>query len=164
MRRILIVFLIIFIFACKNKLSMEERIWQKSISPAEWSERMWHGTVVFDNKIWLLGGYPVKNDIWYSLDGIKWYCSTLSAGYPLRYGYSTTVFKKKIWMIGGIRGDCRCASNDIWYSSDGKNWVLAVSDAGWSKRAWHTSVVFDNKIWVIGGSNGDNYYNDAWYW
>jgi hypothetical protein len=42
--------------------------WEKATSNAEWPGRSEHASVVFDNKIWVLGGlgyYPC-NDVWYS--------------------------------------------------------------------------------------------------
>lgn len=32
---------------------------------AGWSKRAWHGSVVFQGKLWIMGGSPLNNDIWF---------------------------------------------------------------------------------------------------
>jgi hypothetical protein len=121
-----------------------------------------HTSVVFDNKIWVIGGFDnnwfYKNDVWYSSDGINWTLATSSAPWSGRAGHTSVVFDNKIWVIGGF-DDSWPPKNDVWYSSDGINWTLATDTAPWSERYGHTSVVFDNKIWVIGGY----LFQDVWY-
>jgi hypothetical protein len=63
------------------KLKTENEIggWIQSASSAPWSGRYGHTSVVFDNKIWVIGGYNgnnLLNDIWYSSDGINWTLAT----------------------------------------------------------------------------------------
>jgi peptidoglycan hydrolase-like protein with peptidoglycan-binding domain len=118
--------------------------------------------VVFDNKIWVMGGYDwndisYKNDVWYSSDGINWILATDTAPWSERYGHTSLVFDNKIWVIGGR--DSSGTKNDVWYSSDGINWFTYDL---WSGREGMASVVFDNKIWVMGGNDG-NRRNDVWY-
>jgi hypothetical protein len=131
-----------------------------------WSGRYGHTSVVFDNKIWVIGGYdggwPPRNDVWYSSDGINWTLATDNAPWSGRWEHTSVVFDNKIWVIGGI-DDNWPPRNDVWYSSDGINWTLANDNAPWSGRYGHTSVVFDNKIWVIGGYDGSGLKNDVWY-
>jgi len=122
---------------------------------------VFHTSVVFDNRIWVLGGYDgsYRNDVWYSSDGVNWYCATENAPWSGRSGHTSVVFDNKIWVLGGYDGSYR---NDVWYSSDGINWYCTTKNAPWPRREGHTSVVFDNKIWVIGGWNGYE-RNDVWY-
>ena len=128
---------------------------------ARWSERDRHTSVVFDDKIWVLGGFDgtYKNDVWYSSDGVNWNLATSNAPWSPRFNHTSVVFDGKIWVLGGHDGALR---NDVWYSSDGTNWTLVTSNAGWSGRSGHTSVVFDDKIWVLGGHDGAR-RNDVWY-
>jgi len=133
--------------------------WRLATSSAGWSPRYGHTSVVFDNKIWVLGGYDYRNDVWYSSDGVNWTRATANAGWSPRYVHTSVVFDNKIWILGGDDGSRR---NDVWYSSDGVNWTRATANAGWSPRYQHTSVVFDNKIWVLGGHDGSR-RNDVWY-
>ena len=143
--------------------------WTQATANAGWSARGYHTSVVFDNKIWVIGGYDggsMRNDVWYSSDGVNWTQATANAGWPASEFHTSVVFDNKIWVLGGYTGD---ANNDIWYSSDGISWTQATANAGWSARWHHTSVVFDNKMWVMGGYYFDwgtdtyIYLNDVWY-
>ena len=127
----------------------------------QWSQRFGHTAVVFDNKIWVLGGYAIGdgflNDVWYSSDGADWtQAATIGSG---RWYHTAVVFDNKIWVLGG--SDSSGDLNDVWYSSDGANWTEA-SSAGWPVRSAHSSVVYGGKIWVLGGSIG-NKFNDVWW-
>jgi hypothetical protein len=138
--------------------------WQCATESAGWSPRRNHTSVVFDNKMWVLGGWDYsgyRNDVWYSSDGINWVCATESAGWSPREGHTSVVFDNKIWVLGGYDGDD--FRNDVWYSSDGINWVCATESARWPPREDHTSVVFDNKMWVLGGLYYADFRNDVWY-
>ena len=140
--------------------------WAQVCDSAGWSARQNHTSVVFGNKIWVIGGYDgsYRNDVWYSIDGVNWTQATANAAWTARSGHTSLIFDNKIWVIGGSDGSI--LKNDVWYSSDGINWTQATANAGWSARRGHTSIVFDNKIWVIGGVTLDNpptRYNDVWY-
>ncbi len=134
--------------------------WNQATANAQWSGRENHTSVVFDKKIWVMGGYngAHMNDVWFSTDGINWTQATASAGWSVRNGHTSIVFDNKIWVIGG--------GHDVWFSTDGINWTQATASAEWSARTEHTSVVFDNKMWVIGGyvySGNSGNKNDVWY-
>ncbi|WP_273568773.1 Kelch repeat-containing protein [Maribacter halichondriae] len=134
---------------------------------APFSKRSGHTSVVFQNKIWVIGGYDgesYKNDIWYSEDGETWTASTTNAGFAPRSGHTSVVFDDKLWVIAGRLGANRY--NDVWYTSDGSTWIEATESADFPSTTAHTSLVFDNKIWVIGGGlEGENLTvsNYAWY-
>jgi len=130
--------------------------WTAATRSAPWSGRTGHTSVVFDNKIWVIGGVDSTgagmNDVWYSSDGVNWRRACYAADWHLRAGHTSVVFDGKIWVIGGYYFERKSyLLNDVWYSSDGKNWSRATFSAPWSPRHSHTSVVHDNKIWVIGG-------------
>ena len=140
-----------------------------------------HTSVVFNGKIWVMGGNGGSNlnDVWSSTDGSTWTESTPpgeaskdtdgTAGtaanwWTGRYGHTSVVFNGKIWVMGGT-GDA--SYNDVWSSADGSNWTQVDAAADWKARYDHTSVVFDpgdgEKIWVMGGSDVDyNNLNDVW--
>jgi len=135
--------------------------WTQATEAAPWSARYTHQSVVFDDKLWVIGGHDgsTKNDTWYSADGVNWTQATANAEWSTRWGHQSIVFNNKIWVIGGR------SKNDVWYSSDGINWKQATANAGWTARDAHQSVAFNNKMWVIGGYNDSNtaYYNDVWF-
>ena len=135
---------------------------QEVTKSAEWTGRNSHTSVVFDNKMWVIGGFDGssrRNDVWYSSDGASWTQATSSAGWAGRNIHTSVVFDNKMWVMGGNDGSNRF--NDVWYSSNGASWTQATSSAGWTGREGPTSVVFDNKMWVMGGYDG-SYRNDVW--
>ncbi len=140
--------------------------WAKATASAGWSARNGHSSVVFNGKIWIIGGSDgsLKNDVWSSDDGVIWTEVTASATTPRwssRYGHSSVVFNGKIWVIGGRDGSNK---NDVWSSDDGVNWTEVTASATtprWSGRYSHSSVVFNDKIWVLGG-NTVSRQNDVW--
>jgi len=140
--------------------------WTQATASAGWSVRSAHTSVVFDNKMWVIGGYQSgvggKNDVWYSSDGVTWTQATASAGWSARMDHTSVVYDGKMWVIGGHL--TVGYKNDVWYSSDGVTWTQATAAAGWSDRAGHSSVVFDNKMWVMGGfRSAEELYSDVWY-
>ena len=143
------------------------KIWTQEKASAGWSGRCYHSNVVFNNKIWIIGGKEnyghYKNDVWSSSDGITWVQETSSAGWSARSDHTSAVFENKLWLMGGDDSDG--FKNDIWSSSDGKTWSQVGANAGWDARGGHTSVVFQNKMWVLGGKSIENYRekNDVWW-
>ncbi len=140
--------------------------WTRAASHAPWQTRCYHSTVVFKNKIWILGGYHESvtqryslNDIWCSEDGVSWTLVTDNAPWSIRYGMGVGVLDDRLWLIGGSSDD---GLNDVWYSDDGATWTQATAQAQWSPRHWFASAVFDNKLWVLGGI-GPTSQNDVWY-
>jgi len=149
--------------------SSDGATWTSATLSAPWAARSGHTAVVFDGKIWVIGGVTLtnyKNDVWYSSDGVNWTSATLSASWAPRYGHSSVVHDGKVWLIGGHILD-HPWNNDVWYSSDGVHWTSATLGASWPARGGQTAVVYDNKIWIMGGSNGwSPWYeslNDVWY-
>ncbi len=143
-------------------LSSVQMDWTQATANAQWSARASHTSVVFDNKMWVLGG--LRNDVWYSTNGATWTQATASAGWSVRHNHTSVVFDNKMWVLGGH--DASGLRNDVWYSTNGVTWTQATASAGWSARHNHTSVVFDNKMWVLGGWDalvGGAFLNDVWY-
>ena len=152
-----------FDYQTKRGSANNKIAWQQATADAAWSARDGHSSVVFDDKIWVLGGYDSgrKNDVWYSADGINWTRATTDAAWSARNSHSSVVFDDKIWVLGGYDGSN--SKNDVWYSTDGINWTRATIAAAWTARNRHSSVVFDDKIWVLGGNDIGGNKNDVWY-
>ena len=140
--------------------------------PHSWSARQEHTSVVFKNKMWVLGGSVVgdslKNDVWSSTNGITWKKTEINDNNPrweARRSHSSVEFKDEIWVLGGYaKRSPTDASfrNDVWSSVDGEVWKEVTDDANWSARQNHTSVVFEGKIWVLGGMIDNALKNDVW--
>ena len=153
------------------------RAWTRATASAKWSGRSDFAAIVFNNKIWIMGGNRVRddifyNDVWNSEDGINWtrVKADNNVGWSKRQTRGTiVVFKNKIWVIGGITGNSiDNIPNDVWSSTDGSTWDLVTNNAPWPKRVYHNIVVYNNKIWVIGGfgidqNNESINFKDAWY-
>jgi hypothetical protein len=133
--------------------------WTQEVAAAAWSARSEHSTVVFDNRLWVVGG-SVDNDVWSSTDGISWTLETPVAPWPLRFLHGTEVFNNRIWMFGGT-GVGDPIYNDVWSSTDGVNWTEETPAAPWTPRAYPRSAVFGGRIWMMGGADGQG-RNDVW--
>lgn len=155
--------------------------WKEATTAAAWSPRDSHAAVVFQNKIWLMGGLngndylirpevveygkaPHFSDVWVSEDGINWNLVTEKALWGKRRSMQAVVFQDKIWLIPGW-GPWSGLKNDIWNSEDGIHWNLINSNPIFPAREGHRLVVFQDKLWLIGGVDYDKRktYNDVWY-
>lgn len=134
--------------------------WTPVATNAPWSARDGHTTLVFDNKIWVIGGglRGAYCDVWSSPDGANWTQVAVKADWNERHGNGGLVFDGKIWIFGGIE------KNDVWASTDGKNWQMAFEHAPWSTRSTMFSVAFNNKLWIFSGKTGraDTQTGDIW--
>jgi len=147
--------------------SQDGVIWDIATNNAPWKDRRSMQTIVFKDKMWLMGGWGpelgCKNDVWSSEDGAKWKVENISADWPAREGHQVLFFNNKLWVMGGVRYDKRKTYNDIWSSEDGINWTKETAAAGWAPRWDFSATVFQNKMWVIGGMDlTQNMFNDVW--
>jgi hypothetical protein len=133
---------------------------------AAWPARYNSGTVVFNGKVYMIGGeglFGLTSDVWLNVDGVNWGLVTAAPGFSARTGCRVLVFNGNLWVIGGqdASGDLQ----DAWYSADGVSWNKATDTAAWGKRNGEAAAVFNGYMWVIGGySDVDlNYEQDAWY-
>ena len=136
--------------------------WTEATSNAAWTVRSGHTSLVYNNKMWIMGGYNgtnYKNDVWSSSDGITWTQVTASAAWPGRSFHTSIVYDNKMWIMGGQTNGGN--SNVVWSSSDGITWAQATANAAWSARSSLTSFVYNNKIWITGGYDGTR-KNDVW--
>ena len=144
--------------------------WTEATASAAWAQRNGHTSVVYNGKIWVMGGdaggfeATRYNDVWSSIDGVTWTQATSSAGWDVRVGLTSVVYDGKMWVMGGLSWGDFATRNDVWYSTDGVTWTQATASAGWAVRGSHASVVHNDKIWVMGGrDSGGTYKNDVWY-
>ncbi|HPO12767.1 MAG TPA: kelch repeat-containing protein [Candidatus Hydrogenedentes bacterium] len=133
-----------------------------------WPPRYGHGTTVFDNKIWVMGGNNKRdggmgvgdlNDVWYSENGIDWSQATQHAEWSPRVWAPALTFKDKLWVIGGLISISQEELNDVWYSQDGISWTQATANAVSPVRGWCATAVFLDKLWILGGIDNRN---DVW--
>jgi leucine-zipper-like transcriptional regulator 1 len=132
--------------------------WQQVADTPRFSKRAGHSTVVFNNKMWVMGGFEnvdsvalALNDVWSSLDGITWNRALQNAPWAPRVSHCSLVFQEKMWVIGGNMDSDYFS--DVWWSDDGITWNIAKSgdSEGFSDRKGVSCLSFNNKIWIIGG-------------
>jgi hypothetical protein len=147
--------------------------------PVPWAPRALHYTLVFRDKIWVMGGQTIPNfakaeealyrDIWTTTDGIHW--DQVKPEEPcwsprgMIGGY--TVLKNRMWLLGGGTYDTpkfreRNYYNDVWSSADGVHWERPLASAPWEPRQYHDVAVFDDRLWVLEGYAKAN-RNDVWH-
>jgi len=154
--------------------SQNGKDWTCATKNADWGKRMAPGGVVFNNKMWIMGGTRhyfngdehLLNDVWCSENGEDWELVTEHAPWAPRAHHVTIVFNNKIYVMGGGNYWPKYHGyNDIWSSSDGLNWELEIEHAGWSDRLWFSSLVYKNHLWVLGGWSDfpSKNMNDVWY-
>ncbi len=109
-------------------------------SQADWSIRSRFTPVMFNERIWVIGGgdggtSPIaRNDAWSSSDGVSWREETAGSDYPISVGresHGVAIFDSRLWVLGGLLDSYSYGypSQEIWSSSDGKNWTLAGTAA-----------------------------------
>ena len=140
--------------------------WLVATETASYGNRRGATVVVFDGKMWLIGGQvsgTYRNDVWSSSDGETWKRATSAAGFSARYYHSSIVHAGQMWVIGGYNGSYL---RDVWYSANGANWTQATATAAFSARNRHSNVVYNDgggdEIWVIGGRDDSFAYRECW--
>jgi len=128
------------------------------------------GSIVFDNKMWILGGgtydtveHPIRkfyNDVWCSSDGKDWTLIEENAPWAPRQYHDVAVFDKRMWVMEGYSFENHVKGNakDVWYSKDGINWY-ELHGTPWKPRHAASVFVFDNALWMVTGNNMES---DVW--
>jgi hypothetical protein len=162
--------------------SADGREWAlvNSGKPVPWGPRALHYTVVFQDKIWVLGGQTIPaiaeapeafhRDVWTTRDGVTWRPVKPREPYWSARGMigGTAVFRGRLWVLGGGTYDTpqvktRNFYNDVWSSADGVAWTRHVEQAPWPPRQYHDVAVFDGRLWVLEGYSPQGNRNDVWY-
>jgi hypothetical protein len=146
--------------------STNGKTWTPVTSSASFTARNGHQSVVFDKKMWVIGGTDgsVDSEVWHSTNGVTWIAATANAKFSGRQLHSAVVFNdgtgEKMWVIGGKSSGT--IKNDVWSSTNGKTWTPVTSSASFTARYGHSSLSFGGKMWVIGGYTGTERFNDVW--
>ena len=156
--------MISFLFALMLSMCQPAPDWKLVTRNAGWQPRDSQGEVVFNNRLWIMGGWfdsfsAPPRDVWSSPDGKSWSRTTSEA--PWRHSDlpMSVTFRGKMWLMGGWadgRLKTHSASAQVWNSDNGSDWKLVTEKAGWSPRLAAGVAVHDDKLWIIGGT--ENYY------
>jgi hypothetical protein len=141
------------------------RTWAQAVT-TNYTTRDSAPCVVFNNKIFVLGGYKSSgptSEVIYSSDGVTW--GAYVATWPPREKCSAVVHDSAIWIFGGARSSQ--VFSDVWKSdATGLIWTQVTpdaSDVGSREFDFNSMVSYGNKLWVGGGDDGnDNDYKDVW--
>lgn len=130
--------------------------WRQVLRQAPWPGRDSAGELVFNDRMWILGGYIPKviGDVWSSPDGVEW---TYMGEVPTEAGINIPVnfvHQGRMW-VASNKGE--------WFaSSDGVRWDLVNAAPPCGGRYASGGTVFRDRMWVMGGQKGRQLFNDVW--
>ncbi len=142
--------------------------WHEVVSDNLFPKRAEHASVVFQDKLWVIGGNNRDesegydyNDVWYSEDGMNWERAVPEAPFQKRHGHQAFVYDDRIWLLGGRTQDDSDwwfwdKPTDVWYSENGVDWVRTTEEAAFGGVYQPAAGVYDGRMWVIGGSDSAN--------
>jgi N-acetylneuraminic acid mutarotase len=156
---------------------MDNYRWKHITAAADFAPRDGAGALVFQNKMWLLGGWNPNNkeffpricnsEVWSSSDGVKWML-VCHADWEGRHTAGYAVHRGRMWVVGGDPIQ-KHYQNDVWSSADGVLWEQATARVPWEQRVLHYTAAFKEKLWVMGGQTlpqfapeKEAFYNDVW--
>ena len=137
--------------------------WAK-IADADWSVRAWHQAVVYQGRLYVLGGLGggrirIK-DMWSSADGKTWSLEAAPA-WEGRQQHQAVAHQGRLYVLGGDDGGSRY--NDVWSWAKGESWSLnkANDGNGWKARNGHQVVSHNSRLYMLGGYDG-SFKKDVW--
>ncbi len=100
--------------------------WKPQKEKVGWAPRMGHACVVFNERIWVMGGFGERgalDDVWSFNTKEGWVNHPLKGPrWSPRCMFATTVFQGKIWIYGGVTKPFGDPLEDMWTSEDGEEW------------------------------------------
>lgn len=163
--------------------SPDGKEWER-LPDAPWERRHSHGYLVFNDKIWVLGGDVLagryQSGVWSSPDGIQWTREgDLPHGKDGRILFMSFVHDGYMWIAGGQTLDEYVPEfegtrkpvfySDVWRSKDGRDWEMVSDQNSWAPRGMTIgSASLDGRMHIIGGgtyATGEfprSYSNDHW--
>lgn len=134
------------------------------------SPRYSHKAIMYNERIWVMGGFTVKPgasqgslqcDVFSSTDGKIWVEHTNEAWMGKgRIEFGLLKFKGEMFVLGGYGGKGavdKTVMNDVYSSSDGKSWLrignssTITSTNRWSRRSGFGFTATSEKMFVVGG-------------
>jgi len=103
--------------------SIDGITWEKVVEETSFFAGGGHSSVIFNNKIWIMGGFRKSGSIFSSPDGIHWNQVEKSGEFGERVAHTSVSFKNAIWVIGGYNG--AGYKDDIW---EGLNETTTIPD------------------------------------
>lgn len=105
--------------------------WTKITDHAQWSHRIWFSSVVYRDRMWVLGGWsdgPSKNwnDVWHTRDGMTWRKLETQTVWSPRHEQSAYVFGDRLWIAAGNPWPL---VNDVWRLDVPEAWLTTPPSA-----------------------------------
>lgn len=166
---------------CNSEVWSSEngRDWKLVNRQAPWEGRHTAGYVVFQDKMWIVGGDAnqkhYQNDTWNSSDGKHWEKVSAEAPWAPRVLAYVVAFNDKLWLMGGqtvpqIAPEEERFYSDVWNSEDGVTWKRVAENLPWGVRGMiGGSAVFNGRMWILGGGTystpnrpNRDFHNDVW--
>jgi N-acetylneuraminic acid mutarotase len=142
--------------------------WRQDVVNAPWSGRTGHSALVFNSRLWVIGGSPNPfvapvggDDAWSSADGITWVEETHDG--PFAVGARATVLNGRIYTMGGDENST--LRNDVWSSADGRTWRNETNAAPFPTRHSNVFAAVNGRLIVAAGFADLTSYrlrNDVW--
>lgn len=138
-----------------------------------WSPRAGHDAVVFNGKMWVIGGTDSAtryNDVWSSVDGVNWILEKDHAAFSPRYTHTVVAFNNEMWLFAGSdtpsANTVSAGLQDAWSSTDGRTWTPRTQPP-FAPRMEQAAAVLNGRIYVAAGFSGTDYfantrYHDVW--
>ena len=142
------------------------KAWKQETADASWSARSRYQAVAYQGRLYVLGGYYDRNDVWSAADGKVWKLVTPEkVGWIPRHGHQAVAYQGRLYVLGGP-GDVGQEGQDVWSWADGEeNWRQDATEA-WPRRVFHQAVEHNGRLYVLGGYDeyNDQIRNDVWSW
>ncbi|MHB9131006.1 MAG: Kelch repeat-containing protein [Armatimonadota bacterium] len=152
--------------------------WIPVTMQAAFAPRDGAGSLVFADRLWLLGGWNpndsiafpriCNSEVWSSRDGHAWTLELAQASWEGRHTGGYAVLHDQLWIVGGdaMQGHYQ---SDVWRSADGRRWQQVTDTAPWGPRVLQHVAAFQDALWVMGGQTlpqyapaADAFFNDVW--
>lgn len=133
--------------------------WEIIAKHSNLPKRVFYGSAVFQDKIWLFGGMFENQefeDIWNSSDGVNWQKVSDKMPWGKLQNLKAVVLKNRLFLIG---------DKDVWSSADGLNWQLETPSMANNLVfiSGYSAAVWDDKIWLVGINRNGTFQSGVLY-
>lgn len=144
--------------------SSDGECWSTDEPPAPFVARRGHSTVIFDDKLWVLGGgtfHEDMNDVWASVDGVSWENASGPPSFSIGTVRACESGQDGIWLLVERNSSVRAKALELWHSADGATWRMDTANCEVLRRDFQETVIHDGRLWRIGGRTGTTYFADV---
>jgi len=90
--------------------------WTRVLEHAPWLARMWVVPIVYDGRLWIIGGFDNVHranfdDVWWTKDGSAWHRLDTKTKFSPRHEATVYVYDHSLWVVAGNSWPLM---NDVW--------------------------------------------------